>query len=102
MRSFVIITVGLLSFFSIDLNLFRRRERGYSNNTGTSIEATDKKEKHKQKKRKNQNRKYKRKQYYRQKHYSLKGSHSKDSRYSNQKDIRRMHTSYAWSFESGR
>tara|TARA_Y100000590_G_C15042895_1_gene759539 strand:- start:33 stop:299 length:267 start_codon:yes stop_codon:yes gene_type:complete len=86
---------SLFSFFYIDLNLFRKREKGYSNSTGISIEITSRKEKLKQKKRKYQNRKYKRKKYYRHKHYRLKGSESKDSRYSNQKDIRRMHTSYA-------
>lgn len=53
-----------------------------------SFEETQRKEKRKQ--RLYQTRKWTKKKTYRQKNFSLKGTNSKDNRYSNQRKIRRM------------
>ena len=95
MRTRDLIFVSLFSFFYIDLNHLRRSRRVVLSAPSIAIEFGDQKEKLKRKKRKYRNRKYKRRQYYQRKSFKLKGTQSKDSRYSNQKDIRRMHTSYA-------
>lgn len=95
MRSILILFVGVFSFLYIDLRFFRKRVRGITLEDSISIELSEKKEKLKKKKRKYKNRKYNQRQSFKQKHFKLKGSKSKDNRYSNQKDIRRMHTSYA-------
>ena len=95
MRSLVILFAGVFSFFYIDLKLFSRNQNCSFDTVSISFEISDRKEKLKQKKRKYKNRKYKKRKFFQQKHYKLKGTNAKDSRYSNQKDIRRMHTSYA-------
>lgn len=95
MRSLVILIAGLFSFFYIDLNRFRKSSHGVFSVDSISIRLSDQKEKLKRKQRKYKNRKYKKKRVYQQKHYKLKGTHAKDSRYSNQNDIRLMHTSYS-------
>lgn len=95
MRSLVILFAGVFSFFYIDLKLFRRNQHCSFDTESISFEIPDRKEKLKQKKRKYKNRKYKKRKFFQQKHYKLRGTNSKDSRYSNQKDIRRMHTSYS-------
>jgi hypothetical protein len=95
MRSLVIVIAGLFSFFYIDLRQFRKSSHRDFSTDSISIELSEQKEKRKKKQRKYKNRKYKRKRAYQQKQYKLKGTNAKDSRYSNQKDIRRMHTSYA-------
>jgi predicted membrane metal-binding protein len=95
MRSLVILVAGVFSFFYIDLRRFRKSYLNVSEDTAISIELSQKSEKLKRKQRQYKNKKYKKRRSYQQKHYKLKGTKSKDSRYSNQKDIRRMHTSYA-------
>ena len=95
MRSLVIIIAGLFSFFYIDLRRFRKSSYVVSTVDSISVELNGKKEKLKKKQRKYKNRKYKRRRVYQQKRYKLKGTNAKDTRYSHQKDIRRMHTSYA-------
>ncbi len=95
MRSLVIIIAGLFSFFYIDLRRFRKSSTDVFPTDSISIELSVHKEKLKKKQRKYKNQKYKRRRVYEQKHYKLKGTKSKDSRYSNQKDIRKMHTSYS-------
>lgn len=95
MRSLVIIIAGLFSFFYIDLRRFRKSNHGVFTVDSISIELSEKKEKLKKKQRRYKNRKYKRRRVFQQKYYKLKGTNAKDSRYSNQKDIRRMHTSFS-------
>lgn len=95
MRSLVIIIAGLFSFFYIDLRRFRKSSHGVFPTDSVSIELSEQKEKLKKKQRRYKNRKYKKRRLFQRKHYKLKGTHAKDSRYSNQKDIRRMHTSYS-------
>lgn len=95
MRSLVIIIAGLFSFFYIDLSRFRKSTGRDFSVESTSIELSEQKEKLRRKQRKYKNRKYKKRRVFQQKHYKLKGTHAKDTRYSNQKDIRRMHTSYS-------
>ncbi len=56
------------------------------------FEKEDHREKRKKKRRHYRRGKFKKRQRFRQKHFALKGSHSKDHRYSHQKKIRRMHT----------
>lgn len=55
------------------------------------IEFSVNKEKLKRKTKKYKNKKFKKRKYYKPKYYALKGSHSKDSRYSNQQMLRRMY-----------
>lgn len=95
MRSIATFLAGIFSFVYIDLNLFRKTSQGILLKETVSLEYSKTKEKLKRKQRRYKNKKYKRRKFYQQKHYKLKGTHSKDSRYSNQRDIRRMHTSYA-------
>jgi hypothetical protein len=95
MRSLVILFACVFSFLYIDLKLFRRNQYYSFETVSISFEISDRKEKLKQKRRKYKNRKYKKRKFYQQRHYKLQGTNAKDNRYSNQKDIRRMHTSYA-------
>ena len=93
MKKRIIVFVGLFSFFYVDITF---NKRSYFDHRNTApIEFSNEKEKLKRKKRKYKNTKYTRRRDYRHKSFKLRGTHSKDSRYSNQKDIRRMHTSYA-------
>ena len=95
MRSVVLICTGLLSFVCFNMRLLRRKRISLSSHETISIQLSKNKEKLKQKRRKYKNRKYKKRSTFREKHYRLRGTKAKDSRYSNQRDIRRMHTSYS-------
>lgn len=95
MRSLVILLAGLFSFFYIDLSLFRRSTQGFLLGTTVTIELSESKEKLRRKQRKYKNRKFKKRPLYLQKHFKFDSTKSKDRRSSNQRDIRRMHTSYA-------
>lgn len=95
MRLLVILIAGTFSFFTVDLRLFRKSCTDVYQEDSISMELLERKEKLKRKQKKYKNNKYKKRRKYQQKHYKLKGTHTKDKRYSNQKDIRRMHTSYA-------
>ncbi len=91
MRSFVILLAGIFSFVSFDLWLFRKRYLRYDSSNSISIELTDHREKRKKRKRKFKNTKYKKVIDYRQKSYQIKGTNSKDKRFSNQRLLRRMY-----------
>lgn len=95
MRFIATLVAGIFSFLYIDLSLFRRTSQGILLKDSISLEHSKTKEKLKRKQKRYKNKKYKKRKFYQQKHYRLNGTNSKDSRYSNQKDIRRMHTSYA-------
>ncbi|GEM_PF-887623 len=82
--------VGLLSFYFLEFNQFR------SINQSSSPEVVElfwekKKQKEKKKSRLYDNRKWKKKKRFKEKSISLKGTHAKDRRYSNQKLLRRMY-----------
>lgn len=57
-----------------------------------AIERSFLREKKRHTKRKYKNRKFKKRRAYKERFHSLRGSHSKDHRYSNQRTLRRMFT----------
>ncbi len=89
MKHFVSIVLVMFSCVLFDSNRFRKR-RSIDSAIRIEIELSDKKQKRRKRKRKYKNRKYKEKKRFRNKGYALKGSHSKDSRYSSQRKLRRM------------
>ncbi len=91
MRSLVILIAGVFSFFYIDLKFFRRSESRHSLMSESSIDLNDRKKKLKRKQKKYKNRKYKKKHSYRQRNISSVTTKAKDSRYKNQKSLRRMY-----------
>ncbi len=91
MKSLVILLSGILSFFCVDLQLFRRGSRDIYFGESISIEISDQREKRKRKTRKYKNKKYKKTKKYSQKQYKFQGTKAKDLRYSNQRLLRRMY-----------
>ncbi len=88
MRYFYALIWAFLCGSPVDLYIQRR----YSNiDSPVSIERLWEDQKRKRLKKKYKNRKYMKRRPYRLKHYSIKGQHSKDSRYSNQRTLRRMY-----------
>lgn len=83
------IIIGLLSFYYIEVRTIARRS-GLT--TPESIERIfeKKKQKEKRKERPYDNSKWKKRKAFREKTFALKGSHSKDRRFSNQRSLRRM------------
>ncbi|MBK23090.1 MAG: hypothetical protein CME70_03700 [Halobacteriovorax sp.] len=90
MRSLAILAAGIFSFFYIDLRHLRKSPSVDSTDEEISFDLTDRKKKLKQKRRKYKNRKFKKRKSYGQKSLYAKNSRPRDSRYSNQKSLRRM------------
>jgi len=81
--------VGLLSFYFLEFNQYRSTDQPSSSEV-VELFWEKKKQKEKKKSRHYDNRKWKKKKRFKEKSISLKGTHSKDRRYSNQKLLRRM------------
>lgn len=91
MRRPVTLLVAVFSFFLFDPRLFRRRQSLFSEREGISASLDYKKALKKRLERRYKNKKFKKRKKYIEKTYRLKGSQSKDSRYSNQRSLRRMY-----------
>lgn len=91
MRSILILILMGLSPVMIDINLFRKRATRKGSNQNIEYEDSEKRQKLKKNIKRYKNKKFKRKKIYKKKHYKFKGSYAKDSRYSNQKSLRRMY-----------
>ncbi|MFG1483783.1 hypothetical protein ABMA79_04225 [Halobacteriovorax sp. HFRX-2_2] len=88
MRSYL-----LLFYLGLGLPAFEARfdtRRKNTESISTEYDLAERKQKLRKKTRRYKKGKRKRKQNYHQKHFALKGSHSKDSRYSNGNKLRRM------------
>lgn len=91
MRSVSILTIFLFSYVLYDSSILRR----YSSVTGSSfikLELNHQDEKNKKKEKRYKNRKYiKKTRFTNKRKYKFSGTGSKDSRYSNQRKLRRMY-----------
>lgn len=85
--------IGLLSFYAIEFKRASIKD-DVEPFSGSRIErlyeARKKREQERKKNRLYDKRKWKEKKKYHEQHYKLKGTNSKDARYSNQQKIRRM------------
>jgi hypothetical protein len=90
MKLFSTALAVLFSYVLIDLNLFRKRNNSRYTAQSVSLEKDIYRKKHKKLKRGYKNRKYKRKRKYIEKTYKYKNSRPLDSRFSNQRKLRRM------------
>ena len=91
MKSLVIIVTGLFSFFLFDISLFRRQRREIVVHATIEIELSNHKEKLRRTQRKYKNRKYKKRESFPTKRFKYSKTTPKDSRFSNQKSLRRMY-----------
>lgn len=85
--------IGILSFYTFEIKRASLKEDGSSLNESRIerlYESRKKREQERKKTRLYDKRKWKEKKKYREKHYKLKGTRSKDARYSDQQKIRRM------------
>jgi len=73
------------------LRFTRRNPMGSNLVDIISFEFSDRKNKLRRKQQKYKNRKYKKRKRYQRKNYKLKGTEARDSRYKNQKSLRRMY-----------
>ena len=89
MKHFISIILVMFSYVLFDSNRFRQR-RSIDSANRIEIELSDRKQKLRKRKKKYKNKKYKKRKLFKNKAYALKGAHSKDSRYSSQRKLRRM------------
>lgn len=87
----VILVAGLFNYFLFDLNLFRNHRLHSSNRELISLEFTDQKEKIKKIQRKYKKRKYNKRKIYLNKQLCYGDSKPRDSRFNNQRSLRRMY-----------
>jgi hypothetical protein len=88
--------IGLLSFYAVEVRRVSIKEEGSSLNESQVerlYESRKKREQVRKQTRLYDKRKWKQRKKYHEQHYKLKGTNSKDSRYSNQQKLRRMYRS---------
>ncbi|MFG1499194.1 hypothetical protein ABMA70_03220 [Halobacteriovorax sp. XZX-3] len=88
MRSYLLLFYLGLGLPAFEVRFLARRKS--IENVSTEYDLAERKQKLKKKTRLYKKGKRRNKQHYRQKHFALKGSHSKDARYSNGNKLRRM------------
>jgi hypothetical protein len=91
MKSLVIILTGLFSFFLFDPQINRRQRRGVTSTAFIEVSLFEQKERTKRIQRKYKNKKYKTRKLYPEKRFKYRHTRPKDSRFSNQKSLRRMY-----------
>lgn len=87
------LVIGILSFYVVEVRRVSIKEEGSSLNESQIerlYEARKKREQERKKTKLYDKRKWKERKKYREKHYKLKGTRSKDHRYSDQQKLRRM------------
>lgn len=86
--------IGILCFYAVEVRRVSIRDEGSSLNESQIerlYEVRKKREQERKKTRAYDKSKWKKRKKYREQHYKLKGTNSKDSRYSNQQKLRRMY-----------
>ncbi len=91
MKELIALSLSVFSFILIDLNLLRRTRNIQQSFISISDELEDHKSKTRRQRRLYKNKKYKKRKIFKNKVFKLKGTNSKDPRYSNQKKLRRMY-----------
>ncbi len=86
--------IGILSFYAVEVRRVSIRDEGSSLNESQIehlYEARKKREQERKKTKLYDKSKFQPRKKYHEQHYKLKGTNSKDSRYSNQQKLRRMY-----------